>query len=53
MNGDFHNQKPDIDNLIKAVLDALMAEDCRVHTVFARKFWAEEGGIVILDSQEF
>ena len=53
MNTDFHNQKPDIDNLIKAVLDALMSEDWQVHTVYARKFWAEEGSIVILDSQEF
>ena len=51
--GDFHDQKPDIDNLIKAVLDAILSEDCMVHSVFARKFWAKEASIVILDSQEF
>tara|TARA_R110000851_G_scaffold114153_2_gene239107 strand:- start:4058 stop:4429 length:372 start_codon:yes stop_codon:yes gene_type:complete len=50
---DFHDQKPDIDNLIKAVLDAILSEDCKVHSVHARKFWAEEGSIVIWDSQEF
>jgi Holliday junction resolvase RusA-like endonuclease len=50
---DWHDQKPDIDNLIKAVLDAILSEDCKVHSVYARKFWAKEGSIVILDSQEF
>ncbi len=53
LNGSFHNKRPDIDNLLKAVLDAIFEEDSHVHTVYARKFWSENPSIVILDSQEF
>lgn len=42
-----HSQKPDIDNLIKAVLDALYEEDKTVHTIVARKFYRIKPGIKI------
>lgn len=42
-----HNQKPDIDNLIKAVLDTLAPDDKAIWRVYAEKYWASEGGIEI------
>lgn len=44
-----HKQKPDIDNLLKGLMDALLEEDSHVHTVFSRKIWAEEGSILFCD----
>lgn len=48
MNGMPHQQRPDIDNLIKGVLDALLEEDCVVWSIAASKFWAEEGSLEII-----
>lgn len=42
-----HRQKPDIDNLIKGLLDAVLVDDSGVHTVVARKRWATKGGISV------
>lgn len=42
-----HDQKPDIDNMIKAFLDVLMEEDKLVAEVHCRKFWGETGRIII------
>ena len=47
-----HKQKPDIDNLLKGLMDALLEEDSHVHTVFSRKIWAEEGSIVFCSLNE-
>jgi len=47
-----HKQKPDIDNLLKGLMDALLEEDSHVHTVFSRKVWAEEGSIVFCSLTE-
>ncbi len=44
-----HQQKPDIDNLAKGFLDALRADDERVHFLQASKVWANEGSIKILE----
>jgi Holliday junction resolvase RusA-like endonuclease len=52
-NGQFHDKRPDIDNLLKSVLDSLFEEDSHVHSVKARKLWSDEPCIVIMDSQEF
>jgi Holliday junction resolvase RusA-like endonuclease len=50
MLGRPHQQRPDLDNLIKAVKDALCAEDSHVHTYKdMRKVWAHTAGIVITD----
>lgn len=48
MKGRPHQEKPDIDNLLKAVLDAICKEDKQVWNIHARKFWtAAEGNITI------
>lgn len=38
-----HQQKPDIDNLCKAVMDALASDDRHVYTLTARKYWGRQG----------
>jgi Holliday junction resolvase RusA-like endonuclease len=49
MVGEYHDQKPDIDNLCKAFMDVWKdgEDDKVVHSLTARKFWAEEGYIVL------
>lgn len=47
MLGKPHQQKPDVDNLAKALLDACLAEDQGVWDVRVTKRWAEQGGIEI------
>lgn len=48
MNGAPHAGKPDLDNCIKAVWDALGKEDCTIwHLAGAEKRWAESGSITI------
>lgn len=42
-----HQNKPDIDNLVKAVMDSLKEKDETVHTIFASKSWGYEGSISI------
>ena len=47
MAGKYHTQKPDLDNYVKAVLDAcqgvIYKDDALVSRVDADKAWAEEG----------
>ena len=40
-----HQQKPDLDNCIKSVLDALRGEDCTVYQLSSEKRWGETGSI--------
>ena len=47
MLGKPHQQKPDCDNLAKAVLDALKKEDQTVWRCHIEKYWAETGAIAI------
>ena len=47
LEGKRHQQTPDLDNLIKSVLDALLANDSTIHEIKARKFWAKEPKVVI------
>lgn len=43
-----HQQKPDLDNLVKAVFDALYPDsDCQFWHFEATKLWAEQGRIEI------
>ena len=42
-----HKQRPDLDNLIKAVLDALAPEDSYVARIHASKWWAVRGAVWI------
>lgn len=52
MNGKPHQQKPDIDNLVKGVLDALCEDDEYIwHLGSMAKFWAEEGKIIFKEEE--
>lgn len=43
-----HQNKPDLDNLVKALLDCLCDEDKQIHTFEnIRKIWGNEGKILI------
>jgi Holliday junction resolvase RusA-like endonuclease len=52
MNGYPHQQKPDVDNLVKALMDALCEDDSYVYDVRMRKFWAESGTIELTEMSE-
>jgi Holliday junction resolvase RusA-like endonuclease len=41
-----HKQKPDIDNLVKAVFDSVFEDDAHIWRVSAIKIWAERGAIL-------
>lgn len=46
MNGQPHQQKPDLDNMTKAVMDALLGEDCRLWSLDRQeKRWSDTGSI--------
>lgn len=45
-----HQQRPDVDNLAKALLDAVFAEDCRVHDLRVTKLWGDHGMIVVCET---
>lgn len=44
-----HQQKPDIDNLLKAFMDAFGVDDSHVWEVTSRKYWGIKGQVVIKD----
>ena len=47
-DGQPHQRRPDIDNLLKALLDAIYGEDCAIwHIGGAQKRWARDGAIEI------
>lgn len=43
--GQPHRQRPDIDNLVKGLMDALLDEDAHVWSVNARKVWGADGAV--------
>jgi len=43
--GTAHQQKPDIDNLVKAFMDALREDDAAVYDIHAQKIWGLGGQI--------
>ena len=49
MNGTPHQQKPDIDNLIKSFLDSLLTSDAHIYDIRASKFWGDKRSIEIRD----
>lgn len=49
MNGRPHQQKPDKDNLEKALLDAIFDDDSRIWDGRVTKLWGESGKIIIDD----
>ncbi|QIU89334.1 RusA family crossover junction endodeoxyribonuclease [Yokenella regensburgei] len=49
MDGKPHQQKPDIDNLTKSLLDALFDDDSHIWDVRTSKLWGTVGMIIIED----
>lgn len=47
MNERPHQQKPDVDNLLKGLLDAVYGEDCGVWDIRVRKRWGVMGEIMV------
>jgi Holliday junction resolvase RusA-like endonuclease len=41
--GQYHQQKPDIDNLVKGFMDAFHTDDAHVAVIHAGKYWCQEG----------
>ena len=49
MAGTPHKQRPDLDNYIKGLLDALLEEDCIVWRISARKIWVDTEGCITIN----
>lgn len=47
-DGQAHRQKPDLDNLLKALIDAVYREDAHLAFICAEKRWALEGAIEVI-----
>lgn len=47
MAGRPHQQKPDKDNLEKALLDAIFTDDCRIWDGRVTKVWGDVGEIIV------
>ncbi len=47
MDGQPHQQRPDVDNYLKSALDAVYGEDCHVWDIRATKLWGREGAIIV------
>ena len=47
-NGSDHQQKPDIDNLFKALADSIFEDDSHISDVRISKIWGTEGAIIII-----
>ncbi len=47
MNGQAHQQKPDVDNLLKSVLDSIYEDDAGVWDIRVTKYWSTEGAISV------
>lgn len=48
-NGSRHTVKPDLDNLLKALLDALYDDDAHISALYIEKVWGETGKIIVND----
>lgn len=48
MDGKPHQQTPDVDNLVKAILDSLLSEDSTVWDLNVSKRWGHKGSITFL-----
>jgi len=47
MNGGPHLQKPDVDNLFKALADSIHEDDAHIHSISIKKIWNYSGGISV------
>lgn len=47
-----HQSKPDLDNILKFVMDTLLPQsDSNVHTIVAKKIWDFEGKIIFIENE--
>lgn len=46
--GQYHDQKPDLDNLCKAFMDAFGDDDKHVAILHAGKYWTDGAGYIVL-----
>lgn len=44
-----HQEKPDIDNMVKSLLDSLKKEDKDVYEIRAKKIWSYKPAIFVID----
>lgn len=49
----FHKQRPDIDNLLKGLLDGVMDEDSAVCSVYTQKRWVKNGCVLVTAGKSF
>jgi len=47
MFGKPHQQRPDVDNLEKSIMDIFLGEDCRVWWSLTIKYWSDEDLVII------
>ncbi len=50
MAGAPHTSRPDVDNLVKALMDATLRDDSHIWMLNAEKVWGPEGRIELLDN---
>lgn len=53
MKGAPHRQKPDIDNLAKAFMDAFKVDDSHVHSLHAEKYWSDIGWLDVMEDDDY
>jgi len=47
VEGQPHKQRPDVDNLCKSVMDAVLKEDSHIYDIRITKVWGAKGEIII------
>ena len=52
LDGQPHQSRPDVDNLCKALLDALYDEDSHIHDIRISKVWGVDGDIRICNRED-
>jgi Holliday junction resolvase RusA-like endonuclease len=51
-NGQPHKSKPDCDNMLKALMDALFDDDSSIWDCRITKLWGEKGQIIIREASQ-
>ncbi len=52
LNGTYHQFKPDVDNVLKALMDCMKKNDETVCDVHIRKFWSDQPRVEITELKE-
>jgi len=51
-DGQPHQVKPDVDNYLKAFMDAMSSDDSYIYDVHCQKYWAREGKITLMEYRD-